>query len=145
MPENRTIQTPAGYAPATAVGFANASGEMVLISAENPLPTASITSANPAPSPLLGQSSTDLVVGPFAPIADRPVFLQLDGTWQGTVQLLRSIDGGATKQPVTLAGQSWGLFTGKAMEPVWQESEAGAELYLDITISSGTLSYRVSQ
>lgn len=145
MPENRPIQTPAGYAPATAVGFANASGEMVLISADNPLPIASAGASNPAPAPLMGQTSTNFAAGPFVPIADRPVVVQLDGTWQGAVQLLRSIDGGATKQPVTLAGQSWGLFTGNAMEPVWQESEAGAELYLDIVVTGGTLNYRVSQ
>lgn len=145
MPGNQPILTPAGFAPATAVGFANANGEMVLISAENPLPiAASTTTANVNP-PLEGQTDTDAIVGPFAPTTDRPVVIQLSGTWAGSVQLLRSTDNGATKFPVTLAGESWGNFTANVLEPVWQESEAGAELYLDIALTSGTVAFRVSQ
>jgi hypothetical protein len=71
--------------------------------------------------------------------------LTLSGTWAGTVKLLRSVDGGTTRLPVTAAGQPYGTFTGNICEPVWEESEAAALLYLDVILSSGSLSYRMGQ
>lgn len=71
--------------------------------------------------------------------------LALSGTWTGTVKLLRSTDGGATKLPLTAAGLAWGVFNANCCEPVWEEAIVGAALYLDATLSSGTLTYRVAQ
>ena len=107
MPENRPIQTPAGFAPATAVGFADANGDMVLITADNPLPIASAPIS--APAVLEGEASDNSIVGPYTPNSQSPVVIQLEGVWEGAVQLLRSADNGASKQPVTLAGEVWGV------------------------------------
>jgi hypothetical protein len=71
--------------------------------------------------------------------------LTLSGTWTGTVKLLRSVDGGTTRLPVTSAGLPYGAFTANACEPVWEESEAAALLYLDVTLASGTVTYRMGQ
>jgi hypothetical protein len=71
--------------------------------------------------------------------------LQLSGTWTGTVKLLRSSDGGTTKLPLTLAGAAWGQFTANCCEPVWEESETAATLWLDVALTSGTLAYRLAQ
>ena len=92
-----------------------------------------------------GSASTSIIAGPYNPVTDRAVMLQLNGTWEGSARLLRSTDGGTTKHPVTLAGEAWAVFTSNAVEQVWNESEAGAELYIDIALQSGTLAYRVSQ
>jgi len=71
--------------------------------------------------------------------------LTLSGTWTGQVQLLRSVDGGATRLPVTAAGQAYGAYSQNVCEPIWEESEAAATLYLGITVTSGTVNYRVGQ
>jgi hypothetical protein len=39
----------------------------------------------------------------------------------------------------------WASFTGNANEVVWQEGEQGASFYLNIAVTSGTVSYRLSQ
>jgi hypothetical protein len=97
------------------------------------------------PTPLAGSASTTALVGPFVPVAGQPVVISLSGTWSGTVALLRSVDGGATRLPVTLAGRSWGQYTANACEPFWEEAEGAASLYLDIALQSGTVVYRLAQ
>lgn len=143
MPITKPISLPANYAQAIAVGYADASGNISLVDSATPLPVAIATAAPPAP--LSGTASANVSVGPFAPVAGAPVTLRLTGTWSGTVQLSRSSDAGATRSPVTAGGLEWARFTGNACEQVWQESEAGALLYLDIVITSGEVAYRVSQ
>jgi len=120
--QNHQISLPAGYAP-------------VLVQEAGIVP----------PSPLEGQASSSVALGPFAPVAGKPVLIQLSGTWQGSLQVQRSIDSGATRHNLTLAGQPWGRFTMNACEPVWEEEEPGAELYIQITLTSGTVDYRLSQ
>ena len=71
--------------------------------------------------------------------------LALTGTWAGTVQVLRSTNGGASSQALTMGGTAWGNFTGNCCEPVWDESEAAAQLYLQITLTSGSVTYRIAQ
>lgn len=142
------VRTPGGFAPAFALGQAGPDGHLLLVSADNPLPVTGGSGAAapaPAPTPLAGATSVSNVVGPFDPVPGRPVYLQLSGTWQGRVQVLRSVDGGATKVPLTVAGQHWGVFTGPSCEPVWEEGDAAARLYLDLQPASGTIAYRVSQ
>ena len=150
---NQQISLPAGYAPAFAIGFAGDGGELAIVESAKPLP---ITFANAGPVPvesvppsapaaLAGQASASTDAGPFAPVSGRPVILQLSGSWTGTVRVLRSVDAGATRHALTVSGLPWGEFTGNACEPVWAEEEAGAELYLDIAMSAGTVEYRLSQ
>ena len=137
------LKTPAGYVPQMAVAFANAAGEADIVSAANPIPIQEQPfSAAPA---LTGTLSTSGQAGPWQPRAGRAVVLTLTGTWTGTVKLLRSIDGGTTKIPLTANGSAYGVFAGNVCEPVWEESEAAAVLYLDATLTSGTLAYRMGQ
>lgn len=137
------LQTPGGFAPVVALGHDDGTGNLSVVARTSPLP---VHAAPPdAPDPLAGQTAADLVVGPFTPTAMSPVFCTLSGDWQGSVEVKRSIDGGATLHPLTVAGSAWGSFTANACEPVWEESEAGASLWLDCRILSGTLAYRLAQ
>lgn len=136
------IQNPAGYIPVQAISFAQADGSSGLVSADLPLP---VTTLPPAGTPLSGAATASGQVGPFSPSAGRPVVLTLSGNWTGTVRVLRSVDEGLTRLPLTIAGEPWGEFAVNACEAIWEEYEDGARLYLDITVASGTLTYRVSQ
>lgn len=150
------ISYPARYAPAVAINFADDQGHAVLVSQESPLPV-TFAGAAPAsgsgtptptptpPPPLAGTSATSQVAGPFAPIAGRPLVLTLAGTWTGTVQLLRSVDGGATRHPLTVGGAVWARFTANACEQVWEEAEGAARFYLSLAPASGTVQYRLAQ
>jgi hypothetical protein len=137
------IQSPASYIPSRATAFADVDGTSLLVSASNPMPV-SVGPAAAAP-PLAGSTATSGVFGPMLPGASRPVVLALSGTWSGTVTVKRSTDGGVTKLPLTVGGTSWGQFTANVCEPVWEENEAGAALYLDVALTSGTLTYRLAQ
>jgi len=136
------IQTPSSYVASHAAAFADPDGSAVIVSSSNPLP---VTFDRAATSPLAGAMSTSGQVGPFSPIPGRAVVLALSGAWDGTARVLRSTDNGATRLPLTVAGQAWGQFTGNCCEAVWEESEPEAKLYLDISLASGTLAYRFGQ
>lgn len=136
------IQTPSGYATTRAVAFADVDGSALLVSTGAPLP---VTMGAPAATPIAATTAASTVAGPYQPALGRGVVLTLSGSWTGTVKVLRSTDGGTTKLPLTVAGDVWGLFTGNACEAVWEESEALARLYLDVTLTSGTLNYRLAQ
>jgi hypothetical protein len=138
-----SIQNPAGYTVTRAVAYADVDGSMVQVAATNPLPVAMGAAA--AATPLTGTASTSSVVGPFPPVAGRAAMLVLTGTWSGTVSVTRSTDGGTTRQPLTVNGVVWGQYTGNVCEAVWEESESAAQLYLDITLASGSVSYRLAQ
>lgn len=144
MPIKTPITQPANYVTPTAIGFADAEGDLALVNAAAPLPVLPMRSGT-TPAPLIGQASSTALVGPFAPLIDAPVHLQISGLWTGQIAVLRSSDGGLTRYGLTAGGQQWAHFTGNVNEVVWQESEAGAILYLDISLTSGTVSYRVSQ
>lgn len=136
------ISVPAGFAPAYAVGYSDTGGRLALVSGAAPLP---VSTAAVAPDPLVGAISASAVVGPFYAVAGRIVSVALDGDWQGTVTLLRSTDGGATKLPLRVAGEPWATFNSSGLEQAWQEAEDGASFFLDVSLQSGTLAYRVSQ
>lgn len=142
MPNSAPISVPAGYAPAFALGFSDSSANLSLVSEGTRLPVA--VSA-PAPAALAGEATVSQVVGPFGATADRAVLVMLGGEWEGTVRLLRSIDGGATRLPLRVAGAVWAEFTAPGFEQAWFETEDGASFYLDIALASGTVAYRVSQ
>ena len=137
------ISPPASYVTPTAVGFADSAGDLAIVGEDLPLPVAVRRDA--APAPLGGVTDQSIVAGPFVPLRDAPVHLQLGGEWTGQVTLQRSTDGGTTRSGVTAGGMAWATFSGNVNEPVWQECELGATLYLDIALTSGTLSYRLSQ
>ena len=107
------LQTPAGFAPAFALGLDDGTGHLALVSDARPLPVMSLSASNSgpaaAPQPLAGETSVSVRVGPFAPAPGRTIVLTLSGEWEGTVRLLRSVDNGVTCHPLTLAGAPWGL------------------------------------
>jgi hypothetical protein len=138
------IHAPAGYYPSSAVVFADGEGNGVLVDSANPLPVTITPAAPETGTPLAGSLSASEVVGPFAPVRDRPIWLSLSGIWTGTVIVKRSVDDGDTKLPLTVGGLPWAAFTGNACEPV-AEDESGATYYLDVTLASGELTYRLSQ
>jgi len=137
-----SISVPAGFAPAVAVGFSDADGQLALASNAAPLPVATVA---PAPAPLTGESTASEVVGPFDATGGRVVVVALDGEWSGTVRLLRSTDGGATRMPLRVGGSAWAEYTASGCEQAWSETEDGASFYLDVALASGAVTYRVSQ
>ena len=137
------ISPPASYVTPTAIGFADSAGDLALVGDDLPLPVTARREA--APAPLEGQTSQTVVARPFVPLRDAPVHLALRGVWSGQEALQRSTDGGTTRSGVTAGGMPWATFSANANEIVWQEGEQGASLYLDIAVTSGTVSYRLSQ
>jgi hypothetical protein len=137
-----SISVPAGFAPAYALGFSADDGSLTLASKAAPLPVAL---TEPAPMPLLGTTDASMVAGPFAAATGRTIVVTLDGAWTGTVRLLRSTDGGATLVGLRVGGAAWGEFSVSGCEQTWTETEDGASFYLDIALTSGAVSYRVSQ
>lgn len=136
------IQNPAGYAVTRAVAYADVDGSMVPVATAAPLP---VTIGGAATAALAGTASASGLFGPFQPVPGRPAIVVLTGNWSGTVSVTRSTDGGATRQPLTMNGSIWGQYSGNACEPVWEESESAARLYLDITLASGSVTYRLAQ
>jgi len=143
MTQNTPISAPSSYVAPTAIGFADSARDLVLVSQNQPLPVG--TSRGEAPAPLAGQTSQSTIAGPFAPLPDAPIHLELSGTWSGRVELQRSTDVGGTRSSLTAGGMPWASYTGNVNEAVWQEGERGATFYLAITLDAGTLTYRVSQ
>ncbi len=140
------IQNPTGYAIPRAVAYADVDGSMLQVSSAAPLPVAVLAGGgSTATTPLTGTAATTSVVGPYQPTIGRAVMLLLTGTWTGTVKVTRSVDGGTTKQPLTINGNVWGQFTANCCEAVWDESETAARFYLDITLTTGSVTYRVAQ
>jgi hypothetical protein len=137
------IDIPASFVPAVAISVGQPGSEARFVDAANPLPVRRVRGA--APAPLSGTASASTQVGPFVPELDRPIHLGLSGSWMGRVRLLRSIDGGATREPLTLAGARWASFTANVNEVVAEESVAGVSYYLDLAITAGTIAYRVAQ
>lgn len=138
------IQDPAGFVPLHALSFGGIGTPAVPVDGEHPLPVVAMRPLGTS-TPLGGTVTASDVVGPFAPDLGWPVWLTLTGNWTGTVRVLRSIDGGVTQLPLTVAGQEWATFTGNVQEVVGEESSAGATWYLAIALNGGTLTYRVAQ
>ncbi len=136
------IQTPSGYSVSRAVAFADVDGTALLVSSNAPLP---VTIGQAGTSPVAGSTAVGVIAGPFSPVLGRAVILSLQGSWTGTIKVVRSTDGGTTKLPLTIASTIWAQFTANCCEAVWDESDAAARLYLDIGLASGTVTYRLAQ
>ncbi|MEY2942634.1 MAG: hypothetical protein RLY97_648 [Pseudomonadota bacterium] len=156
------IKSPTNYAVSHAVAFADSEGSAQLVSAASPMPVninnaaplavsvsnstpMAVSVANPTTAPIAGTANANVVAGPFAPVMGRAVILSLSGTWVGAVKVTRSTDGGTSRLPLTIAGGAWANFTANCCEAVWEECDAAASLYLDITLTSGTVTYRLAQ
>ncbi|MDP3906644.1 hypothetical protein [Novosphingobium sp.] len=136
------IENPAPFVPSRAVAFAAPDASSQLVSTATPLP---VTAMEPAPPALTGTASSSIQIGPYQPALGRPVVLSLSGVWSGSARVVRSTDNGATRIPLTIGGAAWAEYSSNCCEPVWEEFEQGAALYLDLTITGGTLNYRISQ
>lgn len=143
MPTPLPVSAPAGFAPVTAIGFVQSDSTLAQVSFSSPLPV-SLAATEPV-VPLTGSTSTSLIAGPFAMIRDRPVVLALSGSWSGSVKLLRSTDSGVSKLPLTAGGMPWATFSSNCCEAVWEEGVNGVQLYIDVSIASGSLTYRLEQ
>ena len=109
-------------------------------------PATLVVNVNPATAtPVTGQTNTPLVTAPYFPVMGRSVLLVLSGSWTGSVTVLRSTDQGSTKLPITIGGTPSAVFSSNCCEPIWDESEAAAQLYLNIALTSGTVNYRIAQ
>ena len=129
-------------------GFIDSSTrQQVAVETGKPLPVASRPDQRAAASAALaGATSASAVAGPFSPELGRPVWVTLSGTWAGTVTVKRSTDAGATKLALTfIDGSPKGVWSANINAAIGEESVAGAQLFLDIALTSGTLSYRVEQ
>lgn len=144
MAMSKQSLAPAGFVPEMALCFTDSSGAAVPSSLSSPMPVA-VTPVAATSVPIAGTTSANLLAGPFLPQLGRPIWVTLSGTWSGSVVVERSVDGGATRLPLTIGGLPWGRFTANAHEPVSEESVASAVYYLDIAISSGTLAYGMQQ
>jgi hypothetical protein len=142
-PMPNPIVSPAGYTPVFALGFADGTSQTQIVAAGSPLPVVPIVAEKPAA--LAGTISASGQIGPFTPALRQAVMLTLAGTWTGTVTVLRSTDGGATRRGLTIAGSNWARFNANANEPVWEEVETDATLYLDVVLLSGAVVYRLAQ
>lgn len=140
-----TVQGPGGFAPQVAIAFGTLSGTATAVDASNPLPTRATLGGSSA-APLAGSTAVSATLGPFVPDLARPVRLVLSGTWAGSVQLLRSRDGGTTKLGLTYSdGSAAGIWSGNLNAAVAEETVAGATFYLQATLSAGTLNYVLEQ
>jgi hypothetical protein len=141
------ISYPGRYAPGVAVNFADANGAARQVSESSPLPVAlaAAPAGTPAPAPLAGSATAATTAGPLAAVSGKPLILTLGGTWSGSVRLLRSVDGGTTRVPLSLGGAPWGTFTGNVCEPVWDETEDAVTFYLQLAPASGEVEYPLVQ
>ncbi|WP_336961766.1 hypothetical protein [Sphingobium aquiterrae] len=138
------VDAPASFVPQQAIAFGSLGGPAVAVDAANPLPTVARPVAAQS-MPLAGSASASGLIGPFQPELGRAIWVTLGGSWTGSVTVKRSVDGGATTQGLTIGGSSWAVFAANVNEPVAEESEAAASYYLDVALTSGTLTYRVAQ
>jgi hypothetical protein len=142
MSDPTPISMPAGYAPAFALGFADATHNLNIVSDSLRLPVAF---AAPPQAALAGETANSILAGPFAATAGRVITVTLAGVWDGTARLLRSTDDGVTLVPLRVGGSVWAEYTESGCEQAWTESEEGVTFYLDVALNSGTVAYRVSQ
>jgi hypothetical protein len=142
MSSNQSIQFPASYAPGVAIAWGDSNSNAQVVSQGAPLPVNTILTPTTALTGTVSQSAT---VGPFTPIIGRSVMMALSGNWSGSVQLMRIAPGQPAMLAVTLGGTPWAFYTVNCCEAVWDENEQGALLYLAITLTAGSITYRLAQ
>jgi len=156
MPTTIPVAAPAKYVPLHAIVFSTADGNAANVSAASPLPVASIgPDALAATSTPLTGSVSDTAAhtyGPFTPQLARNIWATLIGAAAGgTAQLLRSTDGGITKAGLTAGGDVWaswsfaGITGAIVNEQIGTETDAAATYYLAVTLTAGSLTYRIAQ
>lgn len=139
------VQTPADFVPMMAISFGAIGAPATPVTTDAPLPVREMPGAARSAA-VTGTADAAATSAPFAPDLGRAVWITLSGAWSGRVQLLRSVDGGATRLPLTLPdGSEKGVWHGNANAIAHVETEAGALLFLDLRPAGGTIGYRVAQ
>jgi hypothetical protein len=139
------IETRGNFTPQIALAFGSLNEAATPVGPANPLPTHAWLGVADS-TPIAGSTSMSGLLGPFTPELGRLIWVTLSGSWSGTVQLLRSVDGGTTRLPVTYGdGTVKGTYSGNMNAAVAEETVAGAVWYLDVTLGSGTLNFRLEQ
>ncbi|MEP9403994.1 hypothetical protein [Sphingomonas sp. VNH70] len=141
------VHAPAGYVPAVGLAFGAANSPATAVATDNPLPVSTVPAQHAAASvPLAGVAAATGVVGPFVPQLGRPIWLALSGNWSGSIRLLRGGSAGAVPLPLTYGdGSTRAPWTTNLLSPVAEESVAGAQWFLDITLAAGSVTYRMEQ
>ena len=132
------------------VEFVSDGARSTVLSGSANTSTASITTG-PSSATVVGNTG-GYFIGPFIPDIGRDIWckLILSGGAVGSVQLLKSDDGGTTKDPLTAGATPYGLwtfdpFTGLFLnEQVISPSDSGT-YYLHIILSAGSLTFRLGQ
>lgn len=93
----------------------------------------------------VGTLSVTGVSASFAAVGPAPINVELTGTWAGTCTLKRRLPGESTYKALTINGNPWGVYTTNVSEQAWAEGEGGTLFLLDCTLTSGTVSWRISQ
>lgn len=158
-----SVQAPGGYAPMQAPCIRQTDGSCVPVSPIAPLPTAQGPLAAAVSTPLAGTvtattvnpssggagfASGSAVIGPMTPQLGRDIGLKL---WTAnnagfSCQMADSIDGGATKLPLTIFDTATGgPYTMPVNSIITNETIANTQVYLLCTVTSGTLNYVVAQ
>lgn len=107
--------------------------------------SATTTAITPTDCPATG-SAGSYVAGPFAAVPGYPVRLIATGTWAGSIAVGTSVNSCSTVNPLTVAGQTWGTYTGNANEAVDVPPTTGGVAYcLSVTVTSGTLNAALRQ
>lgn len=117
------------------------------LSVTNPL-FVSLSNGASGVSPVTGAFTATGYSAPFTPIPGRPFnfsgWLDVSGSFVGTITLERSFDGGVTKLPLTALGSPLFSLTTPFSERE-QEDESGVQFFLRCTaFTSGKMNYRIS-
>ncbi|WP_267387631.1 hypothetical protein [Sphingomonas sp. GC_Shp_3] len=158
-----SVQAPGGFAPMQAPCVRQSDGSCVPVSPVAPWPitqgplaaaistplAGTVTSGTVTPSSgAAGFANGSAVIGPLTPQLGRDVGLKLWTTNNAaySCQLVDSIDGGATKLPLTIFdAATGGPYTGPVNSIITNETIANTQVYLLCTVASGTLNYVVAQ
>lgn len=96
-------------------------------------------------TPVTGTANATSTTSVFTPQLGRDIYITLTGTWVGTVQLERSTNGTNFNKVTIGGGQNWGRYTGNCDEVVETPTDAAATYRLSITLTSGSVGYRLAQ
>jgi hypothetical protein len=91
-------------------------------------------------------STTTVVSSSFSPELGRFIWITLSGTWVGAIKLERSTDNGTTWLGITdSAGLVKGSWTINVNAPIVEDTVYGVIYRLNITLSGGTVTYKIQQ
>jgi hypothetical protein len=104
------------------------------------------TLGTPSSTSVTGTVSASTSSAIFTPDLLRSIWVHTWGTWTGTVQLMRSTNGGLTWYPITTSsGTVKGQWTTNVNAAITEETCIGAVYQIQFTWTSGTMNYEIRQ